>query len=102
LTGNRRASEFSRRRKLTGNNAAGTQGLKLMRKEDLSAAQVLQTQREPADKFCGDRALLVDARLKDAFYPEIQSAMLGRKDAGRALGDAERAVNRVLSRRGRR
>jgi hypothetical protein len=71
-----------------------------MRKEDLLAAQVLQTQREHTDKFCGDWALPVDAQLKDAFYPENQNAMLGRKDARRALGDAERAVNRVLSRRG--
>jgi hypothetical protein len=39
-----------------------------------------------------------DAQLKDAFYPEIQNAVLGRKSAKAALADAERAVNRVLSR----
>jgi ABC-type glycerol-3-phosphate transport system substrate-binding protein len=101
LTGNRWATEFSRRRKLlTGNIAADTQGLELMRKEDPLAAQVLQTQLEHTDKFCGDWTLPVDAQLKDAFYPEIQNAILGRKDARRALSDAERAVNRVLSKRG--
>jgi hypothetical protein len=30
----------------------------------------------------------------------MQNAILGRKDARRALGDGERAVNRVLSKRG--
>jgi hypothetical protein len=80
------------------NIAADTQGLELMQKEDPLAAQVLQTQLEHTDKFCGDWAHPVDAQLKDAFYPEIQNAILG--DARRALGDAERAVNRMLSRRG--
>jgi hypothetical protein len=54
-TGNRWVIEFSRRRKLlTGDIAADTQGLELMRKEDPLAAQVLQTQLEHTDKFCGD------------------------------------------------
>ena len=71
-----------------------------MRKEDLLAAQVLQTQREHTEKFCGDWTHPVDAQLKDAYYREMQNAILGRKDARRALGDGERAVNRVLSKRG--
>jgi hypothetical protein len=55
LTGNRWAIEYSRRRKLlTGNIAADTQGLELMRKEDPLAAQMQQTQLEHTDKFCGD------------------------------------------------
>jgi len=100
LTGNRWATEFSRRRKLlTGNIAADTDGLALLRKDDPVAAQVLQTQLEHTDKFCGNWPLPFDAQLKDAFYPEIQNAALGRKDAKSALNDAERAVNRLLSRR---
>ena len=39
-----------------------------------------------------------DAQLKDAFYPEIQNAVLGRKTPKASLTDAERAVNRVLNR----
>jgi ABC-type glycerol-3-phosphate transport system substrate-binding protein len=61
-------------------------------------AQVLQTQLEHTDKFTGNWPLPFDAQLKDAFYPEIQNAVLGRKSAKAALTDAERAVNRVLSR----
>jgi len=49
--------------------------------------------------LCGNWPLHFDAQLKDAFYPEIQNAALGRKDAKSALNDAERAVNRLLSRR---
>lgn len=101
LTGNRWATEFSRRRKLlTGNIAADADGLAALRKEDPLAAQVLQTQLEHTDKFCGNWPLPFDAQLKDAFYPEIQNAALGRKDAKSALNDAERTVNRLLSRRG--
>jgi ABC-type glycerol-3-phosphate transport system substrate-binding protein len=59
---------------------------------------VLQTQLEHTDKFTGNWPLPFDAQLKDAFYPEIQNAVLGRKSAQAALTDAERAVNRVLSR----
>jgi ABC-type glycerol-3-phosphate transport system substrate-binding protein len=100
LTGNRWATEFSRRRKLlTGNIAADTQGLELMRKEDPLAAQVLQTQLEHTDKFCGDWTLPVDAQLKDAFYPEIQNAIFGCKGARRPSTTLS-AVNRVLSKRG--
>ena len=53
--------------------------------------------REQLDRIAGLDAA-DDAQLKDAFYPEIQNAVLGRKSAKAALTDAERAVNRVLSR----
>ena len=39
-----------------------------------------------------------DSRVKDAFWPEFQNAVLGRKDAKTALADAERRVARELRR----
>jgi ABC-type glycerol-3-phosphate transport system substrate-binding protein len=100
LTGNKWAAEFSRRRKLlTGNIAADKAGLEALGKEDPVGAQVLRTQLEHTDRFTGNWPLPFDAQLKDAFYPEIQNAVLGRKQAKVALADAERAVNRLLTRR---
>jgi ABC-type glycerol-3-phosphate transport system substrate-binding protein len=99
LTGNKWATEFSRRRKLlTGTIVADQQGLEIVRKEDPLGGQVLQTQLEHTDKFTGNWPLPFDAQLKDAFYPEIQNAVLGRKTAKAALADAERAVDRLLRR----
>ena len=99
VTGTKWATRFSQSRKLlTGNIAADRAGLEYLRKDDPLGAQVLQTQLEHTDKFTGNWPLPFDAQLKDAFYPEIQNAMLGRKSAKAALTDAERAVNRVLSR----
>ena len=39
-----------------------------------------------------------DAKVKDAFWPEIQQALLGQKEPAEAIADAERKVNRVLRR----
>jgi ABC-type glycerol-3-phosphate transport system substrate-binding protein len=101
LTGDKWATEFARSRKLlTGNLAADREGLALVRRDDPLGGQVLQTQLEHTDKFTGNWPLPFDAQLKDAFYPEIQNAVLGRKSAKAALADAERAVNRLLQRRG--
>jgi hypothetical protein len=100
LTSNRWATEFAKDRKLlTGNIAADTVGLEQVRKEDPLGGAVLQTQLQHTDKFTGNWPLPVDAQLKDAFYPEIQNAVLGRKQPKAAVADAERAVNRLLSRR---
>ena len=94
------ATRFSQSRKLlTGNVAADRAGLDYLRKDDPLGAQVLQTQLEHTDRFTGNWPLPFDAQLKDAFYPEVQNAVLGRKSAKQALADAERAVNRVLSRK---
>jgi ABC-type glycerol-3-phosphate transport system substrate-binding protein len=101
LTGNRWASEFAKIRKLnTGNVAADREGLKAIRAEDPLGAEVLATQLEHTDRLTGNWPLPFDAQLKDAFYPEIQNAVLGRKSPKAALADAERAVNKLLSRRG--
>jgi ABC-type glycerol-3-phosphate transport system substrate-binding protein len=92
-------TEFSARRKvLTGNIASDKATLERMRKDDPLAAEVLQTQIENTDKLTGNWPLANDSRVKEAFYPEIQNAVLGRKTAAEALKDAEAKVNRVLAR----
>jgi ABC-type glycerol-3-phosphate transport system substrate-binding protein len=60
---------------------------------------VLKTQLENLDKLCGDWPVAKDAEIKEAFYPELHSALLGRKSAKEALADAEKKVNRVLQKR---
>ena len=91
--------KFSQRRKvLTGNIASDQTTLERMKKEDPLAAAVLQTQVEQTDKLTGNWPLANDSRVKDAFFPEIQNAVLGRKSAADALKDAEGKVNRVLGR----
>jgi ABC-type glycerol-3-phosphate transport system substrate-binding protein len=99
MTGNRWASEFAtRRRILTGNIEADKAGLAKVQAEDPLAHAVLMTQLEHTDRMAGNWPLANDAQVKDAFWPEIQNALLGRKDAKTALADAERAVTRVMRR----
>ncbi|SFN52289.1 sugar ABC transporter substrate-binding protein [Variovorax sp. OV329] len=85
------------RKVVTGNIASDKAILEAMRSQDPLAAQVLQTQLENTDKLTGNWPLPNDARVKQAFYPEIQNAVLGRKSAAQALKDAESKVNRVLA-----
>jgi ABC-type glycerol-3-phosphate transport system substrate-binding protein len=86
------------RRVLTANIEADKAGLAKVEAEDPLAHAVLQTQLEQTDKLTGNWPLPNDAQVKDAFWPEIQNAVLGRKDAKTALVDAERAVTRVMRR----
>jgi ABC-type glycerol-3-phosphate transport system substrate-binding protein len=86
------------RRVLTANIEADKAGLASVQAEDPLAHAVLQTQLEQTDKMTGNWPLPNDAQIKDAFWPEIQNAVLGRKDAKTALADAERAVTRVMRR----
>lgn len=83
---------------LTGNTATDGALLERLKKEDPLAERVLQTQLEYTDKLTGNWPLPSDARVKEALYPEIQNAVLGRKSAADALKDAEVKVNRVLAR----
>jgi ABC-type glycerol-3-phosphate transport system substrate-binding protein len=62
------------------------------------AHAVLATQLEHTDKLCGNWPLPNDSRIKDAFWPEVQNAVLGRKDAKTALDDASKKVTRELRR----
>jgi ABC-type glycerol-3-phosphate transport system substrate-binding protein len=83
---------------LTGNKGVDSETLAKFQKEDPLAYSVLKTQVEHTDKMCGNWRLGNDSRVKDAFWPEFQSAMLGRKDPKTALADAERRVQRELRR----
>ena len=51
------------------------------------------------DKLVGNWPIAKDAQVKEAFYPELQAALLGEKSAAEALAEAEKKVNRVLTRR---
>ena len=99
LTDSEVALQFSRVASvLTGNKTVDKAILAKFEKDDPLAFQVLKTQVEHTDKMCGNWRLGNDSRVKDAFWPEFQSAMLGRKDAKTALADAERRVSRELKR----
>jgi ABC-type glycerol-3-phosphate transport system substrate-binding protein len=99
VTSDKWTLEFSSRRKvLTGNIKSDNATIAAMRKDDPLAAQVLQTQLEQTDKLTGNWRIAVDSRVKEAFYPELQNALLGRKTAKEALDEAERKVNRALAR----
>ncbi len=67
-------------------------------KDEPLAHAVLQTQLEHTDKLCGNWPLPNDSRIKDAFWPELQNAVLGRKDTKSALDEASRKVTRELRR----
>jgi len=67
-------------------------------KTDPLAATVLRTQLEQTDKLTGNWRTPKDAQIKEAFWPDIQAALLGQKDARTALAEAERKVARVLGR----
>ena len=84
---------------LTGNIAVNKRLLDYFGKTLPVAVPALKTQLEHLDKLCGNWPLAKDAEVKEAFYPELQNALLGRKSAKDALADAEKKVNRVLQSR---
>ena len=99
ITANEQASQFAtQRRILTGNTAVDQALLASLRTADPQVFAVLTTQLEHTDKMVGKWPLANDARVKDAFWAELQSALLGRKPARQALADAERRVGRELGR----
>ena len=69
-----------------------------LEKDEPLAYQVLKTQLEHTDKLTGNWPLPNDSRIKDALYPELQNALLGRKEVKTALNDATRKVSRELRR----
>jgi ABC-type glycerol-3-phosphate transport system substrate-binding protein len=69
-----------------------------LEKDEPLAYAVLKTQLEYTDKLCGNWPLANDSRIKDAFYPALQNALLGRSDAKSALDEATRKVTRELRR----
>jgi ABC-type glycerol-3-phosphate transport system substrate-binding protein len=84
---------------LTGDKAVNDQLFEYFKKNIPAAVPALKTQLEHLDKLCGNWAVAKDAEIKEAFYPELQSAFLGQKSAKAALADAEKKVNRVLEKR---
>jgi ABC-type glycerol-3-phosphate transport system substrate-binding protein len=84
---------------LTGDRIANEQLFEHFRKNIPAVVPALKTQLENLDKLCGDWAVAKDAEIKETFYPELQSALLGQKSAKDALADAERKINRVLQQR---
>lgn len=99
ITSDKWAKTFGSRAKvLTGNVRADAQLMKEFAKEDPLIVKVLQTQLEHLNKMVATWPNPKDAQIKEAFYPEIQNALFGRKSAAEALADAERKVNRILRR----
>jgi ABC-type glycerol-3-phosphate transport system substrate-binding protein len=99
ITDNGQAGELAERRKLvTGNIAVDKATLVKLEKDDPTVYAVLKTQLEHTDKMTGNWRFGNDSRVKEAFWPEVQSALLGRKDAKSALADAERRMSRELAR----
>jgi ABC-type glycerol-3-phosphate transport system substrate-binding protein len=99
ITADEQAGQFAtQRRILTGNTAVDQALLASLRTADPQVHAVLTTQLEHTDKMVGKWPLANDARVKDAFWAELQSALLGRKPARQALADAERRVTRELGR----
>ena len=70
---------------LTGNTAVDQQLLTDMRSADPLGAQVLETQLQYTDKMCGNWRLGDDSQVKDAFYPNLQSALLGQRSPKAAI-----------------
>jgi ABC-type glycerol-3-phosphate transport system substrate-binding protein len=96
---NEGAQELGVNRKLvTGNIAVDTANLSALEKNDPLVYSILKTQLEHTDKMVGNWRLGNDSKIKEAFWPELQNALLGRKDAKAALADAERKVTRELKR----
>jgi ABC-type glycerol-3-phosphate transport system substrate-binding protein len=84
---------------LTGDKITNQELFKYFEKNIPDVVPVLKTQLEHLDKLCGNWPVAKDAEIKEAFYPAMQDALLGRKSAQDALGSAEKKVNRALRRR---
>jgi ABC-type glycerol-3-phosphate transport system substrate-binding protein len=86
------------RRILTAYTDVDKELMARVQQDEPLAYTVLQTQLEHTDKLCGNWPLANDSRIKDAFWPEVQNAVLGRKDPKTALDEARRKVTRELRR----
>ncbi len=81
---------------LIGDKQVNDQLFEHFKKNMPAAVPAMRTQLEHLDKLTGNWPAAKDAEIKEAFYPELQSALLGQKSAKAALSDAERKVGRVL------
>ncbi|MEO8542051.1 MAG: sugar ABC transporter substrate-binding protein [Betaproteobacteria bacterium] len=99
ITDQGQASELGTRRKLlTGNVTVDKATLAMLEKDDPVVYTILKTQLEHTDKMTGNWRFGNDSRIKEAFWPEVQNVLLGRKDAKTALADADKRVSRELGR----
>ena len=97
LTDRAQALAFARDFKvLTGNTEVDQALLKEMAVQDPLGAKVLATQLQATDRMCGNWRLGNDSQVKDAFWPELQGALLGHREAKPALTEATRKVARAL------
>ncbi len=67
--------------------------------DDPLKAQTLELSLQNMDRATGNWVTPKDARIKEAFWPTIQAALLGQTDPAEAIAEAERNVNRALRRR---
>ena len=99
ITSKAEMMKFAGNRKiLSANTELDAELLAGLEQSDPLGAVVLRTQLADTDKMTGNWRLGNDSRVKEAFYPELQNAVLGRKTAKEALADAERKMARELKR----
>ncbi len=67
--------------------------------DDPLKAETLRLSLAHMDKATGNWVTPKDNRIKEAFWPDVQAALLGQIDPAEAVAAAERKVNRVLRRR---
>lgn len=97
ITDRTQALTFARAFKvLTGYTEVDRTLLAEMATQDPLGAKVLDTQLQFTDRMCGNWRLGNDSQVKAAFWPELQGALLGNRDAKRAMTEARRKVDRVL------
>lgn len=82
---------------LTGDKAVNEELMKYFEANVPAVVPALKTELENLDKLTGNWPLAKDAAIKEAFYPELQAALLGQKTAKEALDAAEAKVNRILA-----
>lgn len=98
-TARKQAQEMAdMRRVLTAHTEVDKVLMARLEKDEPLAYKVLKTQLEHTDKLTGNWPLPNDSRIKEALYPELQNALLGRKEVKTALDDATRKVTRELRR----
>lgn len=66
--------------------------------EDPLKKETLELSIANMDKAVATWPTPLDNQIKEAFWPDLQAALLGQKDPAEALADAESKVNRVLRR----
>lgn len=84
----------------TGNKIANERLIRYFERSNPLVVKVLATQFAHLDRLVGNWPIALDTQVKYAFYPELQSAVLGQKTAAAALASAERKVNHILARPG--